>query len=97
MSPNLEERIEDYQESEGFTNKSDAVRDLIETGLDRHEQPTAVVTLPLLLLWFGTLLIMIAAEPGPGTNPDLLIGTGVVVCLAGVAISRYNVLAKLRG
>lgn len=97
VSPNLEERIEDYQESEGFTNKSDAVRDLIETGLEEHDNPSKTVPLPVLLLWFGTLLIMIPAQPGPGTNPDFLIGAGVVVSLLAVALGRYDLLAKIRG
>lgn len=88
VSPNLEERIEQYQDTEGFANKSDAVRDLIETGLNEKENPSGNLPLPAVVMWFGSLLFMIPVEVGPGTSPELIAATGAVVFLAGALLAR---------
>jgi len=96
VSPNLEERIEQYQETEGFSNKSDAVRDLVETGLDEHNQPNRTFPLPYAVMWFGSLMLMIPVQPGPGTSSETIAVLGAVVFLAGLALGHTEILAKFR-
>jgi len=96
VSPNLEERVEQYQEAEGFSNKSDAVRDLVETGLDKYDQPAKSFPLPYAVMWFGTLMLMIPVQPGPGTSPETIAVLGGAIFLTGLALGHTEILAKLR-
>lgn len=66
VPPDLKERIETYQEEHGL-NRSQAVRRLIEEGIDSHENPHTI-TLPTMLVWVGSVLLAtayITVESGP--------------------------------
>jgi len=93
VSPPLEERIEEHQESEGYTNKSDAVRDLIETGLESKDDDRSI-PLGYGLVWFGSLVLMLPVQTTPGTNDELIFLIGTALILTGVLTEQYNLIAK---
>ena len=90
VPPKLKDRIDEYKEAEGFTNRSDALRTLIEDGLDRYENPDPAIPIPVAVTWFGSLLVAVALTPAPGTTPELLVGAGLVVMLVGGYLARDN-------
>jgi len=96
VSPRLKERIEEYQETEGFTNQSDAMRDLMQTGLEEHEQTAQTFPLPYAIMWFGTLVMFVPIQPGPGTDPETLFLMGTAIFLAGLVLGRTDILTRFR-
>ena len=90
VPPRLKDRIDEYKESEGFTNRSDALRALVEDGLDRYENPDPSIPVPLAVAWFGSLFIAVAMTPTPGTNTGVLVGTGLVLMIGGGYLARKH-------
>ena len=79
LPPDLIEQIEDYREEHGL-NRSQAIRRLVEDGLDHEEQPQGiVVTKPAalsLIGWFLITMDWITVAPG---QPVGWIGVALIV------------------
>lgn len=76
----LSERIEEYREDHGM-NTSQAVRQLIRAGLDREDNPNTI-SLPLALLWFGTVAVATQYASASGIVGPL----GVACTVLGAAL-----------
>lgn len=91
VSEDLAQRIEDERE-DGET-RSHAIGRLIRTGLEANPTDTSL-TLPIVLLWTGTLFLTAAYTDATG-----IIGpAGAVLTIAGLALTRddvYNGLADV--
>lgn len=82
----LSERIEEY-EDEHDLNTSQAVRQLVRAGLEA-ENTAHTVSLPVLLLWAGSLFLTAAYADAGG-----LIGpAGAVALLAGIALLNETIV-----
>ena len=90
VPPKLKDRIDEYKEAEGFTNRSDALRALVEDGLDRYENPDPSIPIPLAVGWFGSLFVAVAMTPAPGTSTGLLVGTGLGLMGVGGYLARKD-------
>ena len=85
VKDDLESRIEQYKESGDYSTNSEVVRALIRKGLNATESG-GKITLPILGMWFGSLLIAVTVEWNLQTiNPDwmALFGFGLLVIGAG--------------
>lgn len=81
----LSERIENYRNTHGL-NTSQAIRQLVRIGLEAEENPHTI-TLPLLLIWFGT--VAMAAQYASATG--LFGPTGIAVAAAGTALLNEDI------
>lgn len=90
VSPGLQERVEQYQESEGMSNRSDALRDLLKQALDQHENPGTTITLPMALTWFGSIMLALAVTPTSPSTGTLLTGGGILLMALGVLVDRQD-------
>lgn len=76
----LRKRLEKYTEEQGVS-KSEAMRELIRSGLDRHENPHSF-SLAVFLAWMGSLGIAANAVEVSGnlyTASYVLFGLGVLL------------------
>lgn len=81
----LSERIEEYRATHGL-NTSQTIRQLVRIGLEAEENPHTI-TLPLVLLWFGTLAIATQYASASG----LFGPAGIVTAAAGIALLNDDI------
>jgi len=87
VKDDLDDRIDQYKESGGYSTNSEVVRALIRKGLNATESE-GKVTLPILGMWIGSLLIAVTVEWNLQTiNPDWMALVGFVLVAVAAAYS----------
>ena len=88
VPPRLKDEIDEYKDQQEHTNRSDAIRELVEYGLEYEERPNGIVlTKPAALALIGWWLISIAwLQP----QVDLIgpLGVATIVAAAVYAFLR---------
>lgn len=90
VHPGTEEAIEEYRTEHGIS-RSAAIRRLITTGLEAEEQPRDTISMPLMIIWIGSLLA--TATYVTGTSWAGIVGVGMMVI--GFALTRDRVIRIL--
>ncbi|RLM53145.1 hypothetical protein DVK02_15075 [Halobellus sp. Atlit-31R] len=94
ISTKVPEQLDEQIEAAGEEgeSKSATVRRLIRAGLRSGEKSPHAVSLPILLMWFGS----VAASAQYATASGALGPAGLVALLLGILLTRESITSRLK-